>query len=446
MPTPAWRARWATACSGRRSPSRWVSLPSPGAGCCGQRAQAAGLCSRSSARRSWSARPRRPTRSRSCERRSRVRTGPGSPRSSSPGRSRTPCSRSGSPGASFASRAHARAWLASPLTWERRRGPECCATRSRRRSATRASRFCIRGAAGASSSTPTAARPNLRLPTARWPESRAATARVALVLHDPALVSEPELARALGSAARLSVENEALRAEAMAQLHALQTSRARIVETADSARRRLERDLHDGAQQRLLALSYDLRLARTGAADDDDGELVSTAGRGRGSDRSRARGAARARARHLSGDPHRGRTGAGAPDARRRGAPPRRARRPAARARGARSREDGLCRRGRGHRRCRGAGRGMAPRPRPPGGRPRRRGRSRTTARLAARGSCTCWIGSARSAAHSTSAIPPCEPRSHASSRRRRRHADSRGDRAPPRRGRDRRRGSGGGR
>ena len=98
---------------------------------------------------------------------------------------------------------------------------------------------------------------------------------VALVLHDPALVSEPELARALGSAARLSVENEALRAEAMAQLHALQTSRARIVETADSARRRLERDLHDGAQQRLLALSYDLRLARTGAADDDDGELVS---------------------------------------------------------------------------------------------------------------------------------------------------------------------------
>jgi signal transduction histidine kinase len=98
---------------------------------------------------------------------------------------------------------------------------------------------------------------------------------VALVLHDPALVSEGELTRALGSAARLSVENEALRAEAMAQLHALQTSRARVVETADAARRRLERDLHDGAQQRLLALSYDVRLARAGAADDDDVELVS---------------------------------------------------------------------------------------------------------------------------------------------------------------------------
>ena len=98
---------------------------------------------------------------------------------------------------------------------------------------------------------------------------------LALVLHDPALVNEPELARALGSAAKLSVENEALRAEAMAQLHALQASRARIVETADGARRRLERDLHDGAQQRLLALSYDLRLARAGA-DGDDRTLVST--------------------------------------------------------------------------------------------------------------------------------------------------------------------------
>ncbi len=98
---------------------------------------------------------------------------------------------------------------------------------------------------------------------------------LALVLHDPALVDEPELELALGSAAKLSVENEALRAEAMAQVRALQASRARIVETADATRRRIERDLHDGAQQRLLAFSYDLRLARAGAADDDDLELVS---------------------------------------------------------------------------------------------------------------------------------------------------------------------------
>ena len=97
---------------------------------------------------------------------------------------------------------------------------------------------------------------------------------LALVLHDPALVDEPELERALGSAARLAVENEALRAEALAQIHELRASRARIVATGDAARRRLERNLHDGAQQRLLALSYDLRLARAGAASERDEQLV----------------------------------------------------------------------------------------------------------------------------------------------------------------------------
>jgi signal transduction histidine kinase len=97
---------------------------------------------------------------------------------------------------------------------------------------------------------------------------------LALVLHDPALVDEPELARALGSAAKLAVENEALRAEALGQLHELQASRTRIVETSDAARRRLERNLHDGAQQRLLALSYDLRVARAGVVDDGAEQLV----------------------------------------------------------------------------------------------------------------------------------------------------------------------------
>jgi signal transduction histidine kinase len=97
---------------------------------------------------------------------------------------------------------------------------------------------------------------------------------VAIVLHDPALVDEVELERALGSAARLAVENEALRAEALAQVHALRASRTRIVETGDAARRRLERNLHDGAQQRLLALSYDLRLARADAEGDHDDALA----------------------------------------------------------------------------------------------------------------------------------------------------------------------------
>jgi signal transduction histidine kinase len=97
---------------------------------------------------------------------------------------------------------------------------------------------------------------------------------LAVVLHDPALVDERELEREFGSAARLAVENEALRAEALAQVHELRSSRTRVVKAGDAERQRLERNLHDGAQQRLLALSYDLRLARAGAEADGDEELV----------------------------------------------------------------------------------------------------------------------------------------------------------------------------
>src|SRR6266496_363433 len=72
----------------------------------------------------------------------------------------------------------------------------------------------------------------------------------------------------LGPAIALGLENERLQAELLAQLGELRASRARIVETADAERRRLERDLHDGAQQRLLALSYDIRLSRASAEAD----------------------------------------------------------------------------------------------------------------------------------------------------------------------------------
>jgi signal transduction histidine kinase len=88
---------------------------------------------------------------------------------------------------------------------------------------------------------------------------------VALVIHDRALSGAQELEREIGAAARLAVDNERLRAEVLAQLEDLRASRARIVEAGDSARRRIERDLHDGAQQRLLTLLYELRLARAAA-------------------------------------------------------------------------------------------------------------------------------------------------------------------------------------
>jgi signal transduction histidine kinase len=97
---------------------------------------------------------------------------------------------------------------------------------------------------------------------------------VALVAFDPALLDSSDLEREIGSAARLAVENERLQAEVFAQLADLRASRARIVERGDAERRRLERDLHDGAQQRLLALSYDLRLACAAARAEDDPELT----------------------------------------------------------------------------------------------------------------------------------------------------------------------------
>jgi signal transduction histidine kinase len=93
---------------------------------------------------------------------------------------------------------------------------------------------------------------------------------LAMVVHDSALLDSLTFERDIGSAARLVVENERLQAEVRAQLGDLRASRARIVETADAERRRLERDLHDGAQQRLLALSYDLRVACAAAETDRD--------------------------------------------------------------------------------------------------------------------------------------------------------------------------------
>jgi signal transduction histidine kinase len=92
---------------------------------------------------------------------------------------------------------------------------------------------------------------------------------VAVVMHDSSLLGD-SFEHELGSAARLAVENERLQAEVRAQLAALRRSRLRITTRGDAERRSLERNLHDGAQQRLLALSFDLRLARAAAAAEGD--------------------------------------------------------------------------------------------------------------------------------------------------------------------------------
>jgi signal transduction histidine kinase len=87
--------------------------------------------------------------------------------------------------------------------------------------------------------------------------------RVAAIIHDAALENERELVRAVGAAAALTLENERLDAELRAKIDELRASRARIVESGDAARRRLERDLHDGAQQRLVSLALSLRMLQS---------------------------------------------------------------------------------------------------------------------------------------------------------------------------------------
>ena len=85
---------------------------------------------------------------------------------------------------------------------------------------------------------------------------------VAALIHDPALQYNPRLVESACAAAGLSLDNERLAAELRARLVDLQASRARLVSAADDARRRIERDLHDGAQQQLVALKISLGLAR----------------------------------------------------------------------------------------------------------------------------------------------------------------------------------------
>jgi signal transduction histidine kinase len=86
--------------------------------------------------------------------------------------------------------------------------------------------------------------------------------KIAALVHDPALGEEPQLVQSVCAAAALALENERLQAELRAQLEELRASRARIVEAADQARRRIERNLHDGAQQRLVSISMALGLAQ----------------------------------------------------------------------------------------------------------------------------------------------------------------------------------------
>jgi signal transduction histidine kinase len=104
--------------------------------------------------------------------------------------------------------------------------------------------------------------------------------RVAALLHDPALEDEPELLTAVTAAAGIALENARLNVELRARVEELRGSRARIVEAGQRERQRLERNLHDGAQHRLVALSLQLGLLEEELA----GQASATAqlGRARG--------------------------------------------------------------------------------------------------------------------------------------------------------------------
>jgi signal transduction histidine kinase len=94
--------------------------------------------------------------------------------------------------------------------------------------------------------------------------------RIAALVHDPSLQDEPALLEAVTAGAGIALENAQLHAEQRAHLEELRGSRARIVDAGRRERQRLERNLHDGAQQRLIALSLELSLLEEKLASDAD--------------------------------------------------------------------------------------------------------------------------------------------------------------------------------
>ena len=95
----------------------------------------------------------------------------------------------------------------------------------------------------------------------------------AVIQHDPALLEDPGLVGAIVATVRLAMDNEQLTVALEAQLEETRASRRRIVDAADAERQRIERDLHDGAQQRLVSLAISLRMLGDSLGDDAPTEI-----------------------------------------------------------------------------------------------------------------------------------------------------------------------------
>ncbi len=94
--------------------------------------------------------------------------------------------------------------------------------------------------------------------------------RVAAIIHAAHLEASPELVQAAAAAASLALDNEHLKADLRARVEELRASRVRIVEASNAARRKVERDLHDGAQQQLVALALELKVLRSRVAGNEE--------------------------------------------------------------------------------------------------------------------------------------------------------------------------------
>jgi signal transduction histidine kinase len=115
-------------------------------------------------------------------------------------------------------------------------------------------------------------------PRRAWTSVELEGRRVGAVVYDRVLCEEPELVDSVAAAAALAVQNEKLTAELRARVEELRASRQRLVEAGIAERRRLERNLHDGAQQRLVAMSLTLRLAQSRMRKDPDAAELLMAG------------------------------------------------------------------------------------------------------------------------------------------------------------------------
>ena len=112
--------------------------------------------------------------------------------------------------------------------------------------------------------------PASRGPGVRVTEARDGPRRVAAIIHDPALGDDPAFIASATSWATITLDNHRLSVQTSALLREVLESRARIQAAADHERRRIEHDLHDGAQQRLVTLRIKLELAAEQSADDSE--------------------------------------------------------------------------------------------------------------------------------------------------------------------------------